>query len=68
MLSVCEDVLLDDMMREDEMELFVDDSFHEAVDTLLGYDGLNTASMDVNNGLLFPQPMKKYTIAGEVEL
>ena len=39
MISVCDDILLEDMESQDFMDTFIDQSFHEAIDTLFGYAG-----------------------------
>lgn len=66
MLSVCDDILLEDMDKEEELDLFIDESFQESIDTLFGYDGENTMSYDKNHGLLFPQPMTRYIMEDEL--
>ena len=46
MISVCDDILLEDMESQDFMDTFIDQSFHEAIDTLFGYDGENNYTYD----------------------
>ena len=62
MISVCDDILLEDMESQDFMDTFIDQSFHEAIDTLFGYDGENNYTYDSSHNILFPPPIKNIVV------
>ena len=62
MISVCADILLEDMESQDFMDTFIDQSFHEAIDTLFGYDGENNYTYDSSHNMLFPPPIKNIVV------
>lgn len=48
-----------DMLEEDNSELFIPNSFHEALDSLMNYDE-ETNTYDPDSGMLFPPEIKDY--------
>ena len=54
-----DEVFYQDMLDEDNAELLIPNSFHEALDSLMNYDE-ETNTYDPDSGMLFPPEIKDY--------
>ena len=59
MSSSVDEEFYKDMLAEDNAELFIANSFHEALDSLMNYDE-ETNTYDPDSGMLFPPEIKDY--------